>query len=452
MKMKLRLIVLMAVFSIYAQDEFFQKKKSIGGYGELHYNSSAQGDVDATKKLDFHRFIIYYAASFTESWSFFSEVELEHNFVQDGDGELELEQAYVNYHTDKWGFQGGVILPTVGLLNEYHEPPLFFSVERPDYNKYIIPTTWFGNGFALYGSMPGLNMRFVLMEDMEGERIGAGIRSGRGKGYKTTAYDWVKNISLNYTEVSGLRIGGSYTMNNAPINNNPDSTVSFGLGEFNIKYDANNLYAVLEYGTISYENNPDGENKYVVNLGSGVESFFKRVFKPLKSLIRIGIPHDGKVNAYGDAMALPLKNDSVDLFFSSSVIEHLPDPEKAVSELFRTIKPGGLVYAEIPFIGAYHMAPYDYQRYTISGIESLFNRHGFKLVEKGICTGPITALVLLFQHAIVEAIPIGPIQYLFRVTLTWILHPLKYLDFLFGRTKWAEYLACNFFYLGRKPG
>ncbi len=81
-----------------------------------------------------------------------------------------------------------------------------------------------------------------------------------------------------------------------------------------------------------------------------------------------------------------------------------------------------------------------------------FNRHGFKLVEKGICTGPITALVLLFQHAIVEAIPIGPIQYLFRVTLTWILHPLKYLDFLFGRTKWAEYLACNFFYLGRKPG
>ena len=68
MKMKLRLIVLMAVFSIYAQDEFFQKKKSIGGYGELHYNSSAQGDVDATKKLDFHRFIIYYAASFTESW------------------------------------------------------------------------------------------------------------------------------------------------------------------------------------------------------------------------------------------------------------------------------------------------------------------------------------------------------------------------------------------------
>ena len=32
-----------------------------------------------------------------------------------------------------------VLLPTVGLINEYHEPPLFLSVERPLYNKYIIP-------------------------------------------------------------------------------------------------------------------------------------------------------------------------------------------------------------------------------------------------------------------------------------------------------------------------
>ena len=197
--------------------------------------------------------------------------------------------------------------------------------------------------------------------------------------------------------------------------------------------------------------NPDLGKSIVVNMGSGTESFYKQIFSKYKGLIRIGIPHDGDVNAYGDAMALPLKNDSVNLFISSSVIEHLPDPEKAVSELFRTIKPGGQVYAEIPFIGAYHMAPHDYQRYTINGIESLFNRHGFIIEKKGICSGPITALVLLFQFAIVGAIPWGPPQYIVRLILTWILHPLKYLDFIFGQSKWGEYLACNFFYLGRKP-
>ena len=135
-------ILLMVVLSVsYGQDEFFQPTKSIGGYGELHYNHSAKEGSDPTKVLDFHRFIIYYAASFTEKWSFFSEVELEHNFVSDGEGELELEQAFVEYRGEKGGLKGGVILPSVGLINEYHEPPLFLSVERPEYSKYVIPTT-----------------------------------------------------------------------------------------------------------------------------------------------------------------------------------------------------------------------------------------------------------------------------------------------------------------------
>jgi len=168
--MKRLVILAVAVFGMmFAQDDFFEPGYSIGGYGELHYNQSKTGEEDPTKKLDFHRFIIYYGYNWTEKWSFKSEVELEHNFVKDGQGELELEQAFVNYHTDKFGIQTGVLLPSVGIINEYHEPPLFVSVERPEYSKYVIPTTWFGNGFAAYGNVAGINWRFVLLEDMEGE-------------------------------------------------------------------------------------------------------------------------------------------------------------------------------------------------------------------------------------------------------------------------------------------
>ena len=252
--MKIRLLVLLAVFSVNAQDEFFQPTKSIGGYGELHYNSSKQGKKDGTKTLDFHRFIIYYSASFTEAWSFFSEVELEHNFVNDGEGELELEQAFVEYRSDKGGFKAGVILPTVGLLNEYHEPPLFLSVERPEYSKYVIPTTWFANGIsANYKPMDGLKLRVALLEDLNGEGVGSGLRSARGKGYKTTAYDWTKNFSAEYTGLPGLRLGGSYTMNNAPINDDPDTTANVALLELHAKYVAHNIYAIFEYGNINYD-------------------------------------------------------------------------------------------------------------------------------------------------------------------------------------------------------
>jgi len=286
--MKRNLIMALAAVSIiFAQDDFFEPGYTVGGYGELHYNRAQSGDDADTTKLDFHRFIIYFGYSFSEEWSFKSEVELEHNFVADGKGELELEQAFVNYHTDKFGFQAGVILPSVGLINEYHEPPLFLSVERPEYSKYVIPTTWFGNGAAVYGSIAGVNWRFALLEDMDGDAIGKGIRSGRGKGYKTTAYDMVKNMSVNYTGISGLRVGGSFTMHNAPtsayfitdtegnsiVNDADSASVGFSLMEFHSKYNANNLYAVLEYGLISYENNPldyTSSGGYYLDLGYNV--------------------------------------------------------------------------------------------------------------------------------------------------------------------------------------
>ncbi len=109
--MKRILTLSIAVFSlIMAQDDFFEPGFSIGGYGELHYNRVQTGDEEATINLDFHRFIIYYGYNWTEKWSFKSEVELEHNFVADGEGELELEQAFVNYHTEKFGLQAGVLV------------------------------------------------------------------------------------------------------------------------------------------------------------------------------------------------------------------------------------------------------------------------------------------------------------------------------------------------------
>ncbi len=239
-----------------AQDEFFQPGSTIGGYGELHWNKANDADGNSTKNtMDFHRFIIYYGYNWTEKWSFKSEVELEHNFVADDHGELELEQAFVNYHAGNWGFQSGVILPTAGLLNEYHEPPLFLSVERPVYSKYIIPTTWFGNGFAFYGKYSGLNFRLAIMEDLEGEGIfkEGHIRGGRGKGFNTTGFNLTKNLSGVYTGINGLRLGGSLTLNNAPIaddnkNASTDSTIAVQLFEINAKYTAHNFYTIFEYG------------------------------------------------------------------------------------------------------------------------------------------------------------------------------------------------------------
>lgn len=44
-----------------------------------------------------------------------------------------------------------------------------------------------------------------------------------------------------------------------------------------------------------------------------------------------------------DAMALDLADSSIDIAYSVSTLEHLPDPSRAVSELARVVRPGGLL-------------------------------------------------------------------------------------------------------------
>ena len=129
-------------------------KTTIGGYGELHYNnlrnqkSPVDGKSGNKDQIDFHRFVLFINHEFNDKMRFVSELELEHSLAGDGaPGEVELEQAYIQYDvTEKTAVVGGLFLTPVGILNETHEPPTFYGVERNDVEKNIIPTTWWEGG------------------------------------------------------------------------------------------------------------------------------------------------------------------------------------------------------------------------------------------------------------------------------------------------------------------
>ena len=125
-----------------------------GGYGELHVNMlENQANGGDFNEIDFHRFVLYFAHDFNERTRFMSELEIEHALSGDGQpGEVELEQAYVEYDwATNQSLRAGVFLIPVGILNETHEPPTFYGVERNPVEKNIIPTTWWEAGLQAHG-------------------------------------------------------------------------------------------------------------------------------------------------------------------------------------------------------------------------------------------------------------------------------------------------------------
>jgi hypothetical protein len=160
------------------------EKFSFHGYGELHYNnpksgSTVPGESDPAA-MDFHRMVWGLSYHWTDRISLHTEVDFEHAAQ-----EMELEYAYVDFLVNPaFNVRAGAVLMPAGPLNEFHEPTLFYSVERPYVQNAIIPTTWQEGGAGLFGSLlQDLKYRLYVVSGLSASDFSdsTGIRGGRGK-------------------------------------------------------------------------------------------------------------------------------------------------------------------------------------------------------------------------------------------------------------------------------
>ena len=153
-----------------------ERTTAISGYMDFHFNKHEFQDG----RLDFHRFVLLVTHSFSDRIRFVSELELEHALVEglEEAGELELEQAYVDFLLSRrFNVRAGMMLMPVGIINERHEPPVYYGVERPFVDTVIIPTTWFEVGAGVHGEV-GRGWRYRAVRHLAVEREGV-QRRGR---------------------------------------------------------------------------------------------------------------------------------------------------------------------------------------------------------------------------------------------------------------------------------
>lgn len=218
---------------------------TIGGYGNLNYNNF-NGGATAKDQIDLQHFVLFFGHKFNDTVSFKSEFEIEHAVSSaDDHGEAEVEQAYLDFHfNDKINAKVGQFLIPAGLLNETHEPPTFFGVERNQIESRIIPTTWREAGFALYGeTLPGIKYQVGITTGFSARKFDDplfGIKSAHQEVQLADSEDLPFSAALNYTGINGLLIGGSVFTGNTGQNEPEIGDARLTLWDVHGRYQAGN--------------------------------------------------------------------------------------------------------------------------------------------------------------------------------------------------------------------
>lgn len=85
------------------------------------------------------------------------------------------------------------------------------------------------------------------------------------------------------------------------------------------------------------------------------------------------LPSQG-LDVVGDLLSLPFASKVADGIICHAVLEHVCEPQAAVREIHRVLKPGGVAFLYVPFLYPYHGNPGepDCYRFTRDGLLYMF--------------------------------------------------------------------------------
>lgn len=278
-------------------ESFFKGKGlSMGFYGEAKYRFPQSG----ANAFDPHRFVLTPSYAINDWIVFNSELEFEHGGIDETsgttgngtqrsrfDGEIELEQFYVdlllNPHFNIRSL--GIDLVPVGRINKYHEPTTFYSTERPELYREIIPSTWFEPSAGVFGKIvDGLDYQLMISSGLEdaisgstsvGINASGGMRGARPRVRRADENNLAYSGRLHFNGIQGLDASSSFYVTQVKGFEGGRSTVAL--------FDVEAAYRVpktgLEVrGDFAYWHIDSPQNLLANNNGSATDDVGKRMF------------------------------------------------------------------------------------------------------------------------------------------------------------------------------
>ncbi len=170
---------------------------------------------------------------------------------------------------------------------------------------------------------------------------------------------------------------------------------------------------------------------HILDLGSGRSKYRSIIAQHGDSFKTLDVVPGPGVDIVSSIESTPFADGSLDTIYCTQVFEHIPKPWLAVEEIRRILAPGGMAIIMAPFLQAFHADPNDYFRYTLSGLESLFDHPDFEIIESGAWGGAFSVIVDMIHKRFFSAY--GP-----QKRYTW-----RFLRLLISIGHWLDRFAKN---------
>lgn len=129
----------------------------------------------------------------------------------------------------------------------------------------------------------------------------------------------------------------------------------------------------------------------VIDVGAGLRPQYR------EDVVNLDIVQYATTDVVAASERLPFADDTFALVVSVAVLEHVRDPFAAARELVRIMRPGGRIFAAVPFLQPYHGYPNHYYNMTSAGLRNLFRDLDVERLEVPVAGLPIFTLTWLLQ-------------------------------------------------------
>lgn len=205
-----------------------------------------------------------------------------------------------------------------------------------------------------------------------------------------------------------------------------------------LKYLVRRIYSPVHFGLVKFMSEKLQEillkEQRVLIIGGGEQGKGTEGYLKSDNIIISDVYYSELVNVICSAEDLPFQDETFDLVICQAVLEHVPSPGLAASEIVRVTKADGHILSEIPFLQSVHEGRFDYTRYTLEGHLGIFD--GTKPLHAWVTGGILTRLCWTLED-IFKVLFGEKSKWILRLALFW----LKWLEKLISERKQILYAS-----------